>query len=294
MSDVHVDGEHHTGAAARFPPWLKRDIAYSGRHGEVSGLISSCQLNTVCAEAKCPNRGECFSRGSAAFLILGPICTRDCAFCGVEFGQPLNVDAGEGERLAEAASRMGLKHVVITSVTRDDLPDGGASAFADALNHLRSKIQNATTEVLIPDFQGSADALAAVLNAGPAVLNHNVETVPRLYPSIRPQAIYERSLELLRRAADDGRAIVKSGIMVGLGETAGEVNSLMRDLREAGCTAITIGQYLRPSRRQAPVKEFVTPERFSEYERTAKEMGFAHAFCGPYVRSSYRADEGLA
>jgi lipoic acid synthetase len=273
---------------------MKRDIAYSGRHAEVSELISSRQLHTVCAEAKCPNRGECFSRGSAAFLILGPICTRNCAFCGVESGQPLNACVDEGERLAEAAKRMGLKHIVVTSVTRDDLCDGGASAFADVLTHLRDKIPGATTEVLIPDFQGSADALTTVLNAKPDVLNHNVETVPRLYASIRPQAIYERSLELLRRAANDGRPTVKSGIMVGLGETASEVTDLMRDLRTAGCTVITIGQYLRPSRRQTPVVEFVTPEQFSEYEKTAADMGFKNAFCGPYVRSSYRADERMS
>jgi lipoic acid synthetase len=282
-------GDANPEAAARFPPWLKRGIAFSGRQGEVAGLISSCNLNTVCAEAKCPNRGECFSKGSAAFLILGSICTRDCAFCGVESGQPSWADAGEGERLAEAAGRMGLKHVVVTSVTRDDLPDGGAFAFADVVRRLRDKISGVTVEVLIPDFQGSADALMTVLNSGPDVLNHNVETVPRLYPSIRPQAIYKRSLELIRRAADDGRSAIKSGIMVGLGETVDEVTDLMYDLRASGCTVITIGQYLRPSRRQTPVKQFITPEQFSEYEKIALEMGFEQAFCGPYVRSSYRA-----
>jgi lipoic acid synthetase len=186
---------------------------------------------------------------------------------------------------------MGLKHVVITSVTRDDLPDGGASAFADALKHLRAQIPQAATEVLIPDFQGSADALKTVLDAEPDVLNHNVETVPRLYPSVRPQAVYERSLELLKRAADDGRPTVKSGIMVGLGETANEVEELMRDVKAAGCAVITIGQYLRPSRRQVAVKEFVTPEQFSLYEKKALDMGFERAFCGPFVRSSYRADD---
>jgi lipoic acid synthetase len=290
MSDIPADGEHQRHNTARFPPWLKRDIAYSGRQGEISALISSCQLNTVCAEARCPNRGECFSRGSAAFLILGPVCTRNCAFCGVKSGQPLPVDIGEGERLADAADRMGLKHVVITSVTRDDLYDGGASSFANALARLREKIPQATTEVLIPDFQGSKDALMAVLDARPNVLNHNMETVPRLYPSIRPQAIYERSLELLKRAAGDGRSTVKSGIMVGLGETADEVISLMSDLRSSGCTAITIGQYLRPSSRQTPVKEFISPEQFADYEKKALEMGFKQAFCGPYIRSSYRAE----
>ena len=266
-------------------------MAFSGRQGEVNDLLSSHKLNTVCAEAKCPNRGECFSRGSAAFLILGPVCTRGCAFCGVESGRPLPVDVDEGERLAEAASLMGLRHVVITSVTRDDLPDGGASAFADAVRRARGKVPQVTIEVLIPDFQGSADALAAVLDSGPDVLNHNVETVPRLYPSIRPQAIYGRSLELLKRAAADGRAAVKSGIMVGLGETVEEVKELLRDLKTAGCSSVTVGQYLRPSSKQTPVVEFITPEQFSDYENFAVDTGFAHVFCGPYVRSSYRAGE---
>ena len=291
LIDKSEGGAHN---AVRFPPWLKRGMAFSGRHGEVTDLLSSCNLNTVCAEAKCPNRGECFSRGAAAFLILGPVCTRDCAFCGVESGQPSPVDAGEGERLAEAAALMGLRHVVITSVTRDDLPDGGASAFAGAIRRLREKIPPAAVEALVPDFQGSADALATVLDSGPDVLNHNIETVPRLYPRIRPQAIYARSLELLKRAAEDGRPVVKSGIMVGLGETVDEVNELLRDLRAAGCSSVTIGQYLRPSRKQAPVAEFITPEQFSAYEKTALDIGFAQAFCGPYVRSSYRAGESTS
>jgi lipoic acid synthetase len=275
--------------SARFPPWLKRRIAYEGRHGEVAGLLSEHGLHTVCAEAKCPNRGECFSEGSAAFLILGPVCTRNCAFCGVASGTPKHIDPDEGERLAAAAARLGLRHVVVTSVTRDDLPDGGAAAFADATARLRSKIPGAAVEVLIPDFLGSADSLKTVLDSGPDVLNHNMETVSRLYRQIRPQAEYDRSLELIRRAADDGRAVVKSGIMVGLGETAEEIAGLMRDLRAAGCAVITVGQYLRPSARQIPVAEFITPEQFAQYERMASDMGFDRAFCGPYVRSSYKA-----
>jgi lipoic acid synthetase len=276
---------------SRFPPWLKRKLAYEGRHGEVAGLLADCNLRTVCAEAKCPNRGECFGKGAAAFLILGPVCTRNCAFCGVASGTPSPVDINEGERLAEAAAKMGLKHVVVTSVTRDDLPDGGAAAFADVVLRLREKLSGAAIEVLLPDFQGSIDSLMTVLDSGPDVLNHNMETVPRLYRRIRPQAAYGRSLELIRRAAEDGRAGVKSGIMVGLGETVDEVAGLMRDLRSAGCGVITVGQYLRPSARQTPVVEFVTPERFAEYEGMAVKMGFNRAFCGPYVRSSYRADE---
>jgi len=275
----------------RFPAWLKRKLAYEGRHGEVAGLLAECGLHTVCAEAKCPNRGECFSKGSAAFLILGPVCTRNCAFCGVASGTPSPVDPGEGERLAEAAERMGLSHVVVTSVTRDDLPDGGAAAFADATARLRGKVPNAAIEVLIPDFQGSIDSLKTVLDSAPDVLNHNMETVSRLYPQIRPQAVYARSLELIKRAADSGRSVVKSGIMVGLGETVEEVEGLMRDLRSAGCGVITVGQYLRPSAKQIAVSEFVPPERFAEYEKMAVDMGFTRAFCGPYVRSSYRAGE---
>jgi len=275
----------------RFPPWLKRKLAYEGRHGEVADILTARGLHTVCTEAKCPNRGECFSKGSAAFLILGPVCTRNCAFCGVATGTPSPINTDEGERLAEAAAKMGLKHVVVTSVTRDDLPDGGAAAFADAVSQIRVKISGVTIEVLIPDFQGSIDSLKIVLDSRPDVLNHNMETVRRLYPSVRPQAEYDRSLELIRRAADDGRAIVKSGIMVGLGETVDEVYGLMRDLRSAGCGVITVGQYLRPSAGQVPVSEFVTPERFAEYEKMAVDIGFNKAFCGPYVRSSYRADE---
>ncbi len=178
----------------RFPPWLKRKLAYEGRHGEVADLIADCNLHTVCAEAKCPNRGECFSKGSAAFLILGPVCTRDCAFCGVASGTPSPVDINEGERLAEAAAGMGLRHVVVTSVTRDDLPDGGAAAFADTVARIRGKVPEATVEVLIPDFLGSIDSLKTVLDSLPDVLNHNMETVSRLYPQIRPEAGYDRSL----------------------------------------------------------------------------------------------------
>lgn len=257
----------------------------------MADLIADCGLHTVCAEAKCPNRGECFSKGSAAFLILGPVCTRNCAFCGVASGTPTPVDTNEGKRLSEAAAKIGLKHAVVTSVTRDDLPDGGAAAFADTVSHLHDKLPNATIEVLIPDFQGSINSLKTVLDSRPTVLNHNMETVARLYPSVRPQAIYDRSLELIKRAADDGRSVVKSGIMVGLGETVDEVHELMRDLKSAGCSVITVGQYLRPSAQQIPIAEFITPDQFAAYEKTAVEIGFERAFCGPYVRSSYRADE---
>lgn len=266
---------------------MKRKIAYTGRQGEVDKILAAQKLNTVCAEAKCPNRGECFSRGSAAFLILGQTCTRNCSFCGVNFGTPEHVDIDEGKRLAEAAAQMKLSHIVVTSVTRDDLDDGGASSFADAIKCVREKNPQSIIEVLIPDFWGSHDSLMTVLDARPDILNHNIETVARLYPTIRPQAIYERSLELLRRAADDGRSIVKSGFMVGLGESVGEVENLLRDLKDAGCSMVTIGQYLRPSKNQIEVAEFVTPERFLDYEKFAVGLGFDSVMCAPYVRSSY-------
>lgn len=254
-------------------------------------LLESCGLNTVCAEAKCPNRGECFSRGTATFLILGSVCTRNCAFCGVDFGDPLAPDPEEPNRLAKAALKMGLKHVVITSVTRDDLRDGGASFFASVVKAVRQKLPKATVEVLIPDFAGSRQALHTVLDSAPDVLNHNIETVPRLYSSVRPQAEYGRSLQLLSRTAADGRSKVKSGIMVGLGETELEVEEVMGDLRKSGCSILTIGQYLRPSRHQVPLREFISPRKFSDYEQIARSMGFEHVFSGPYVRSSYRAEE---
>lgn len=254
-------------------------------------LLESCGLNTVCAEAKCPNRGECFSRGTATFLILGSVCTRNCAFCGVDSGDPSPPDPQEPDRLAEAALQMNLKHVVITSVTRDDLEDGGASFFASVVKAVRHKLPGATVEVLIPDLSGSQQALHTVLDSTPDVLNHNIETVPRLYSSVRPQAAYSRSLQLLSRSAADGRSKVKSGIMVGLGETAQEVEEVMSDLRSVGCSILTIGQYLRPSRNQVPVREFVSPQQFSHYEQTGFSMGFEHVFSGPYVRSSYRAEE---
>ncbi|MFP4163667.1 MAG: lipoyl synthase [Chitinispirillaceae bacterium] len=284
-------GGHDSHNPVRFPAWLKRPSAFSGKQSQVASLLESCGLNTVCAEAKCPNRGECFSKGTATFLILGSVCTRNCAFCGVESGTPLPPDPDEGERLAEAASRMGLKHVVITSVTRDDLSDGGAHAFATVVEAVRRRLPGATVEVLIPDFGGCEQALGTVLDSAPDVLNHNIETVPRLYSSVRPQAEYDRSLELLSRAASDGRAAVKSGMMVGLGEQLQEVEGVMADLRASGCTILTVGQYLRPSRSQVPVKEFVTPQQFSSYEQIALSLGFEHVFSGPYVRSSYRAEE---
>ena len=251
-------------------------------------------LHTVCQSARCPNLGECFARGTATFLLLGDVCTRDCRFCAVAHGRPAPPDGDEPARLARAASMLGLRHVVLTSVTRDDLPDGGAGHFSAAIAALRAALPGATVEVLVPDFQGSAAALELLLRARPDVLNHNVETVPRLYPEVRPQADYRRSLNLLVRA---GRAapglLTKSGLMVGLGERREEVLDVLRDLQAAGVGAVTIGQYLQPTRGHLSVQEYLAPEAFADYARAAREIGLGHVLSGPLVRSSYHAADLL-
>jgi len=249
-------------------------------------------LHTVCEEARCPNRAECFAAGNATFLLLGDVCSRDCGFCAVTRGVPGPPDPREPGSVARAAESMGLRHVVITSVTRDDLPDGGASVFVETLREVRRRMPGATVEVLIPDFGGSRPALAAVMRERPDVLNHNVETVARLYPRVRPQARYRRSLAVLRAArelAPWGRT--KSGFMVGLGEAPEELRGLMADLREAGCELLTIGQYLRPGRGCLPVERYYTPEEFLSLKREALGLGFLRVESGPHVRSSYHAEE---
>jgi lipoic acid synthetase len=276
----------------RMPDWLKRPIGCAGKKKTIEGRIAESRLHTVCVEAKCPNRGECFGKGTATFLILGAACTRSCAFCGVGKGLVGGVDAQEPDRVCDAVKTMGLSHVVITSVTRDDLADGGASIFARTVAALKKNIRGITVEVLVPDFKGMRSAVETVLMSGPDVFNHNVETVPRLYAAIRPQAVYSRSLEVLAQAAGFGvRLGIKSGLMVGLGETHEEVYGTLADLRRAGCTMITIGQYLQPSSFQTPVREFVTPRQFKQYESVGLELGFSRVFAGTYVRSSYRAEE---
>jgi lipoic acid synthetase len=237
---------------------------------------------------------ECFASRTATFMVLGSVCTRNCRFCNVSPGTPEPVDAEEPVRLARAARELGLRHVVVTSVTRDDLPDGGAGHFAAVIRELRTRLPEASIEVLIPDFQGDPDALATVIEAGPEVINHNVETVPRLYSRVRPQADYRRSLELLKRAADCGRPMaVKTGLMLGLGETREEVLELFDDLRRAGCDFLTIGQYLAPSSEHYPVAEYVKPEVFDDYRKEAEKRGFRHVASAPFVRSSYKAAEAL-
>ncbi len=285
--------EHTTNAApGRFPSWLKRPIAYSGKQKEVLDKIHSSGLHTVCVEARCPNRSECYNKGTATFLILGATCTRFCTFCSVDHGTPGPPDPDEPGKLVSAVISLKLKHVVITSVTRDDLPDGGASVYADIITLLKKEIPGITVEVLIPDFKGDKDALITVFKTKPDIFNHNIETVPRLYEQIRPQAIYQRSLDVLKRASEYG-LVVKSGIMAGLGERDDEVFGVMQDLLDHGCSIMTIGQYLRPSRNQTPVVAHISPEKFNEYEKKGIDLGFRTVFAGPYVRSSYMAEQLL-
>jgi lipoic acid synthetase len=264
----------------RIPEWLTVKAPKRGAYEEMAGFLQSLGLHTVCQSASCPNIGECFSQGTATFMILGNVCTRNCGFCGVP------------SRVAEAASRMGLTYVVVTSVTRDDLPDGGAAQFAETIRQLRSRIPEAKVEVLIPDFGGDTTSLETVLDAAPFVLNHNVETVPRLYSTVRPSASYERSLSLLETAKRIGASTyTKSGFMVGLGESKEEVVGVLRDLRSRGCDIVTIGQYLRPSPANLPVIEYVPPALFDEFRTIGEAMGFHYVASGPFVRSSYHAAE---
>jgi lipoic acid synthetase len=259
---------------------------------EMNTLLASLRLNTVCQSAACPNLGQCFSNRTATFLILGNICTRHCRFCAVKKGHPGAVDADEPEKISEAIKRLGLKYVVITSVTRDDLPDGGASHYGDVLGTIHSSNPRVKTEVLIPDFQNSPEALDIVLRASPDVTGHNLETVPRLYPSIRPKSDYRDSLGLLKKIKDrQPDFLTKSGIMLGLGEKAEEVIKVLKDLREIDCDILTIGQYLSPSSGHASVRRYVPPEEFIQYVRVAERMGFKAVVSGPWVRSSYRAAE---
>jgi lipoic acid synthetase len=274
------------------PRWLKKRLPTGPAYENVKNLIGKDRLHTVCQEAKCPNIWECYSQRTATFLILGSRCTRNCRFCSVAQGPTGPPDPAEPARVAEAARQMALKYVVVTSVTRDDLADGGASYFAKTIFEIRRQIPAALIEVLIPDFQGDADALQTVVNARPDVLNHNIETVPRLYTLVRPQARYERSLHLLERVRSLNPKIpTKSGLMLGLGETSAEIRSTLNDLVDMGCRILTLGQYLQPSKTHLPVKRFVPPEEFDQWRQTAIEMGFWEVASGPFVRSSYHAKE---
>lgn len=307
--------------AQRLPQWLRRPISTDQDYPDVSKLLASLNLNTVCASAKCPNRHECWNRGTATIMILGNTCTRNCRFCNVTTGKPGPVDPGEPARVAEAVKRLELQHVVITSVTRDDLPDGGAHAFADTIRAVKEALPEAAVEVLTPDF---VDQLDMVLDAGPDVFNHNLETVRRLQETVRPQASYEQSLATLKKAADwperngsaggiappeqpggAGRAslseradpsklLVKSGLMLGLGETDEELFEALGDLYAAGVRLLTLGQYLAPTKEHHPVERFISPEHFDELAARARKMGFTGVAAGPLVRSSYRADQLVA
>lgn len=280
------------GGHRRLPPWLHKRLPSSGNIEATRQLLADLNLNTVCQSALCPNQGECFARRTATFMIMGNTCTRNCRFCAVEHGRPEALDRDEPLRVAEAARRLGLKHVVVTSVTRDDLPDGGAGHFAATISALRAALPQAYIEVLTPDFRGDEKALTTIAFAKPDIFNHNVETVPRLYPEVRPQADYRRSLMVLKKIKDyDPTIYTKSGLMVGLGETADEVLQVMADLRAVGCDILTIGQYLRPSPQHLEIKEFITPETFAWYAEKGREMGFLYVASAPFVRSSYHAAE---
>lgn len=274
------------------PDWLKVKITGDSANKEVQDILNKLSLNTVCKEANCPNKMECYQRKTATFMILGKVCTRNCTFCNVTKGVTEPVDKVEPKHVAEAVKELKLRHVVITSVTRDDISDGGAKHFADVIKEVKVLNPEVTVEVLIPDFKGDRLSLEKVVKAKPHVINHNVETVPSLYNKIRPMAIYERSLELLKNVKEMDRTILtKSGIMVGLGEKETEVFDLFNDLRNVDCNLLTVGQYLAPSDKHTPVIEYVHPDIFKKYELKAIEMGFNHVASSPLVRSSYHADQ---
>jgi len=278
----------------RKPEWLRIDLNKGRSLDYVKEILRRFSLNTVCEEANCPNRMECFSKKTATFMILGSQCTRNCRFCNVSHGVPQTVDPEEPKKVAKAAAELGLKHVVITSVTRDDLPDGGAKHFSGVIRAIKALDGSMAVEVLIPDFRGSLAALETVVRAKPEILNHNIETIPRLYPEVRPAALYDRSLELLARVKSlDAGIFTKSGIMVGLGEKEEEVIDVFRDLRSAGCDFLTVGQYLAPSSAHHPVAEYVPPEIFNMYREKALSLGFSFVASAPLVRSSYNAAEML-
>jgi lipoic acid synthetase len=282
-------------AADRKPAWLKVKAPGGPTYIRLKEMMRDLRLHTVCEEAHCPNIGECWEHRAATFMILGDVCTRNCAYCAVAHGTPAPLDTTEPVRLAEAVARMGLRHVVITSVDRDDLPNGGAETFAACITEIRRRLPDTSIEVLIPDFKGSAVALEIVVTAAPDILNHNLETIERLYRIARPGGRYDRALELLRRARLlNPSGLTKSGIMCGLGEDWHELLHAMRDLRAQDVDILTIGQYLRPSDRHLPIARWYTPEEFAELRRLGAEMGFRHIEAGPLVRSSYHAWEQVA
>ncbi len=274
--------------------WLRRTLPDQRVLDRMDALLEGLNLHTVCDSALCPNRGECFKKGTATFIILGNICTRNCGFCAVKKGKPLPLDPEEPYHIAQAARHLQLKHIVVTSVTRDDLPDGGAEHFAETIIEIKKQLPKSTIEVLVPDFEGSWEALQRVIDAQPEVINHNIETVNRLYRLVRPKAVYKRSLELLRQVKiRDKNIISKSGIMVGLGEEEEEIIQAMKDLREVDGDILTIGQYLRPSPLHLRVQNYIHPDKFEEYQKIGISLGFKYVASAPLVRSSYHAGEIL-
>ena len=277
----------------RLPEWLRFNLPTSGSFGRTRALLGELKLHTVCESAKCPNHWECWSKGTATFMIAGDRCTRACGFCAVSTAKPLALEADEPLRVAEATARMNLRHVVITAVARDDLKDGGADHFRQTIEKVRELNPKIIIEVLVPDFNDQDESIETVLRANPHIYNHNLETVRRLTPDVRHRATYDRSLSVLKKVKTKRGDTVytKSGMMLGLGETEPEVLEAMRDLRAAGCDILTLGQSLQPTRQHLPVVEFISPERFAAYKKTAEAMGFVHVASGPMVRSSYHADE---
>ena len=281
-----------TGTKRRLPPWMKVRTPGGPNYIQLKNLLRTSELHTVCEEAHCPNIGECWESKSATFMILGDICTRRCHYCAVTTGKPTGIDVMEPDRLARSVKRLGLKYCVITSVNRDDLADGGSFIFAMCIRKLREEVPGCSVEVLIPDFDGSLPALKTTVKAGPDVLNHNIESCRRVFPRVRPRGDYQRSLELLARVKELEPAMpTKSGIILGMGEEWDEVIETMEDLRSAGCDLLTIGQYLRPSKKHLPIARFYTPAEFDQLREIGEGMGFKHVASGPLVRSSYHADQ---
>lgn len=290
MSLISIDRQETK--RPRLPAWFKVKAATGPDYLDIKHIMERLELHTICEEARCPNRWECWNARTATFLILGDICTRRCHYCSVQTGRPLTVDREEPRRVAEAVLALGLRHAVITSVNRDELADGGASVFSETIREIRRLSPSCTIEVLIPDFEGSESALKTVCAEKPEILNHNIETVRRLFPAVRPQGKYQRSIDLLGRAKEQG-VTTKSGLILGMGETLDEVREVMRDLRAVECDIITIGQYLQPTRDHVPVARFYEPGEFDTLKHQALAMGFTQVESGPLVRSSYHADRQL-
>jgi lipoyl synthase len=288
--DVSLASDERKG---RLPSWFKVKIRQGPDYKDIRSTMDRLGLHTICEEARCPNVWECWNARTATFLILGDICTRRCHYCAVTTGRPLALDQGEPLRVAQAVQALGLRHVVITSVNRDELEDGGAEVFAETIRQIRHVIATCTIEVLIPDFEGNSKALQVIVKVEPDIINHNIETIRRLFPSIRPQGKYDRSLELLERAKRLG-AHTKSGLIVGMGETIDEVRDVMRDLRAAGCDIMTIGQYLQPTKQHLPVDRFYHPDEFAGLKEEGLALGFSHVESGPLVRSSYHAAQQVS